>query len=247
MDNNVLSIIIPAYNEERTLEQLVNKVLAISLPHGFTKEIIIVNDCSKDKTGVIVNQLASEHVEIKALHNEKNSGKSRTVKNGILKSTGAYVVIQDADLEYEPEELPLLLDYLITHNYDVVYGDRFGKKNKVIYLQNYIGNKGLSFISNVFTYPRIKTWIPDMETCYKMIKGDVIRELAQGFTATSNFGFEPEVTAKLSKYKLNGKHLKLGIYPISYYPRSIAEGKHMKAFEDGMKALKEVLIYNLTH
>lgn len=240
-----LSIVIPAYNEEKTLEELVGRVVNILLPENFQKEIIIVNDGSKDRTREIMQNLAAKDPEIQAIQNERNMGKSQTVRNGLLKTTGEYVVIQDADLEYEPNEIPQLLHLMIDKDLDVVYGNRFGKKNKVIYWQNYLGNKFVTAVSNIFTYPRLKTWIPDMEVCYKLMKGDVIRDIAQNIESKSNFGLEPEITAKLSKYKLNGKHLKFGIVPISYFPRSIAEGKKMKAFEDGFKAIKEILLYNI--
>lgn len=240
-----LSLVIPVYNEEKTLEILVQKVLAVAFPQNISKEIILVNDGSKDKSGDIMDQLAKKYPEIKSYHNQNNAGKTQTVKNGISYTTGNYVVIQDADLEYEPKELIDLLNLMFEKDLDVVYGNRFGKKNKVVYWQNYIGNKALSFFSNIFTYPRIKVYIPDMEVCYKMIKGNVARELGATISSTSKFGLEPEITAKLSKYKLNGKHLKFGIVPISYYPRTIAEGKKMSAFSDGLKALKEIIQYNL--
>jgi glycosyltransferase involved in cell wall biosynthesis len=241
-----LSIIIPAYNEEKTLLTIIEKVLNFKLPNNIEKEILILNDASKDKTPEIIDQLAKKHKEIKAIHNEKNLGKSQTVRKGILESTGDLIVIQDADLEYEPEEISLLVEKLQEENLDVVYGNRFGKKNKVIYIQNFLGNKFLSLISNIFTYLRIRKWIPDMEVCYKLINGEVARELAQNLTAKSNFGFEPEITAKLSRYKkAKGSHLKFGIVPISYHPRTIEEGKKMKAISDGFKALKEIITYNL--
>jgi len=240
-----LSIVIPAYNEEKTLEELVNKVLQVQLPYNYSKEIVIVNDGSKDNSWQVMLKLSANHKEIKSIQNEKNVGKTQTVRNGILKSTGDFVVIQDADLEYEPTEISEILKKAVDENLDVVYGNRFGKKNKVIYVQNYIGNKMLSAFSNLFTFPRLRTWIPDMEVCYKLIKGEVIRDIAKGIRATSNFGFEPEVTAKLSRYKLNGKRLKLGIVPISYFPRSIAEGKKMNAIRDGVKAMVEIIKYNL--
>lgn len=240
-----LSIVIPVYNEEKTLEELVNKVLQVQLPHDFNKEIVIVNDGSKDDSWQIMLKLAANHKEIKSIQNEKNLGKTQTVKNGILKSTGDFVVIQDADLEYDPNEISDILDLAVSKDLDVVYGNRFGKKNKVIYVQNYIGNKLLSAFSNLFTFFRFRTWIPDMEVCYKLVKGEVFREIAKGITAKSNFGFEPEITAKLSRYKLNGKRLKLGIVSISYYPRSIAEGKKMNAIKDGYKAMLEIIKYNL--
>src|SRR5690606_2854949 len=240
-----ISIIIPVYNEEKTLEELVKKVLSFKLPQEFQKEIVIVNDGSKDKSWEIMQKLEKENPEIKAISNEKNIGKTQTVRNGILETTGDFVVIQDADLEYIPSEISDLLDLALEKDLDVVYGNRFGKKNDVIYWQNYFGNKLLSFISNIFTYPRIKTWIPDMEVCYKLIKGNIVREIAQTIESKSNFGFEPEITAKLSKYKRDGKHLAFGIVPISYYPRTIADGKKMKAVKDGIRALGEIVKFNI--
>ena len=240
-----LSIIIPVYNEEKTLEELVNKVLSIRLPNDFEKEVILVNDGSKDTSWEIIQKLVEKNKEVFGIQNDRNMGKTQTVKNGIIKSTGDYIVIQDADLEYDPNELVDLLNLARSENLDVVYGNRFGKKNKVIYLKNYIGNKTLSFISNLFTYPRLKVQIPDMEVCYKLINGDIAREIAQTIESKSNFGFEPEITAKLSKYKKDGNHLTIGILPISYYPRSIEDGKKMKAIEDGFKALKEIIKFNL--
>ncbi|MFS8130972.1 MAG: glycosyltransferase family 2 protein [Candidatus Dojkabacteria bacterium] len=240
-----LSIVIPVYNEEKTLEELVNKVLQVQLPYNFKKEIIIVNDGSKDNSWQIMLKLSANHKEIKSIQNATNLGKTPTVKNGLLKTTGDVVVIQDADLEYEPNEIVDLLKLFVDKELDVVYGNRFGKKNKVIYWQNYFGNKVLTVLSNLFTYPRFKRWIPDMEVCYKLVRGDVIREVAKDIQTTSNFGFEPEVTAKLSKYKIDSKRLKLGIVPISYNPRSIAEGKKMNAIRDGFKAMIEIIKYNI--
>lgn len=240
-----LSIVVPIYNEEKTLEELVLKVLKVEFPSEIETEIILVNDGSKDSSWEIIQRLENEHKEIRGIQNEHNMGKSQTVKHGILESTGDFVVIQDADLEYEPNELVDQVKIMLEGNVDVVYGNRFGKKNKVIYMQNYIGNKTLSLISNIFTFPRIGIYIPDMEVCYKMVIGSIIREVAQAIESKSNFGFEPEITAKLSRYKKDGKHLKFAIVPISYYPRSIAEGKKMKAVEDGLKALKEIIKFNL--
>ncbi|MEO6729262.1 MAG: glycosyltransferase family 2 protein [Candidatus Dojkabacteria bacterium] len=241
-----LSFVIPVYNEEKTLEELVNKVLAVRLPYNYSKELILVNDGSKDNSWQIMLKLSANYKEIKSIQNDKNLGKTQTVRNGILKSTGDFVVIQDADLEYDPNEISEILKLALDKQLDAVYGNRFGKKNKVIYWQNYFGNKLLTAFSNLFTFFRFWVWIPDMEVCYKLVNGDVFREIAKDITATSNFGFEPEVTAKLSKYKLNGKRLKLGIVPISYFPRSIAEGKKMNAIRDGFKAMIEIIKYNLS-
>lgn len=241
-----LSVVIPAYNEENTLEAIVDKLFTVEFPEYIKLEVIIVDDCSVDKTPFVISKLIERHSEnLRTIRNEANLGKSRTVAKGILATTGDYVVIQDADLEYDPHDIATMFAKLLTEKLDVVYGNRFGKDNKVIYIQNYLGNKLLSFISNIFTYPRLRTWIPDMEVCYKLIRGDVMRDIAKTLTATSNFGFEPEVTARLAKYRVDGQRLKLGIVPISYNPRTIAEGKKMKAFSDGFKALKEIINYNL--
>lgn len=241
-----VSIIIPAYNEERFISTLLDKVIDVNFGKNVEKEIIVINDASKDKTQSIVEEKSKKIKTLKLLNNKKNLGKSQTVRNGILASTGDYVVIQDADLEYEPEELIDLFKLIQKKNLDVVYGNRFGKKNEIIYYQNYFGNKFLSFISNIFTYSRIKVWIPDMEVCYKMANGEIFRELAKDIKSTSNFGFEPEITAKLSRYKKkDGSRLKFGIVPITYNARTIQQGKKMKAFKDGFKALKEILVYNL--
>lgn len=236
----------PVYNEEKTLEQIVNRVLEVKFPYKISRELIIVNDCSKDNSASILSQLQSKHKEIKVLTNEKNLGKSQSVKKGILETTGDFVVIQDADLEYDPKDVSTLIKTAVDENLDAVYGNRFNKDNKiVIYWKNYIGNRALSMFSNLFTYFRFKVSIPDMEVCYKLVKGDIFRNIASTLVSKSMFGFEPEVTAKLSKYKVNGKHIKLKVLPISYFPRTIEEGKKMKAFQDGAKALIEILKFNI--
>lgn len=240
-----ISIIIPIWNEEKTLEKLVKKVLNVKFEQKLTREIILVNDGSTDSSGQIIDKLAKKYDVIRGFHNEKNSGKTQTVKNGIAKSTGDLVIIQDADFEYEPNEIKTLVNTYFDQNLDVVYGNRFGKKNKVIYWKNYIGNRFLSLVSNLFTYPRIRVAIPDMEVCYKLIRGDVAREIGKTIKSKSSFGLEPEITAKLSRYKIEGRRLKFGIVPISYNARTIEEGKKMHAFRDGMKALFEILKYNI--
>lgn len=240
-----LSIIIPVYNESRTLQELVEKVLELELPNKIAKEIIIVDDGSSDASGEIMTDMAKKYKEIKIIKNAKNLGKSQTVKNGIAASTGDFVIIQDADLEYLPSEIADLLKIAIESDLDVVYGNRFGKNNKVIYWQNYLGNCFLSFLTNLFTFLRIKIYIPDIEVCYKLIKGDIARKIGKSIESTSSFGFEPEVTAKLSKYKKNGLHLKFGIVPVSYFPRTVKDGKKIKLFKDGLRAILEIVKFNL--
>jgi len=242
---NKLSIIIPVWNEEKTLAQLVEKVILVNFPHVDEREIIIINDGSKDKSWEIMQDLDKKYDFVHAFTNPKNSGKSQSVKNGILKSTGDLLVVQDADFEYEPNELKDLINLLVTKDLDVVYGNRFGKKNKTGYIQNYFGNIFLSIFSNVFTFPRLRKWIPDMEVCYKLMKGEIAREIGEKIESTSLFGLEPEVTARLAKYRKDGKHLKFGIVAISYFPRSKAEGKKMNAFKNGIEALKEIVKFNL--
>jgi glycosyltransferase involved in cell wall biosynthesis len=240
-----LSLVIPVYNEGKTLEKLVSKVLAVELPVKMAKELILVDDGSKDNSREIMTSLEKEHPEIRIFFNSKNMGKSQTVKKGLKKTTGDFVIIQDADLEYEPDEIGDLISLMHENSLDVVYGNRFGKKNRVIYLHNYIGNKFLSFISNIFTYPRIRVWIPDLEVCYKLMRGDIARKIGRQLVSTSRFGLEPEITARLSKYKKNGKHLKFGVVPITYNARTISEGKSMNAFKDGTKALWEIVYFNI--
>lgn len=238
-----LSIIVPVYNEEKTLPQILDLILQQKWDSDI--EVILVDDGSKDRSPEIGREYASKNSNIRWFANEKNLGKSRTVKRGILESNGKYVVIQDADLEYEVNELVEIFKEIQEKDLDVIYGNRFGKKNKIIYMHNFIGNHMVSMFSNLFTYPKIRVYLPDMEVCYKMAKGDVYREIAATIISKSNFGFEPEVTAKFAKYILDGKHLKFGVHPIHYHARSLEEGKKMKAFRDGVKAMYEILKFNL--
>lgn len=234
----------PAYNEANTLHLIVERIFALDF--GLDIELIIVNDGSKDTTWEIITKLASENKQIIGVQNAKNMGKSQTVKAGITHTTGDLVVIQDADLEYEPRDLLKFVEKFQTSDIDLIYGNRFGKENKVIYWQNWFGNRFLSLVSSVFTGPKAGIWTQDMEVCYKMSKGEIFREIGKTITSTSNFGLEPEMTAKFAKYKLNGNRLKFAQIPISYFPRSIAEGKKMHAVRDGLKALWEILKFNLS-
>ena len=147
-------------------------------------------------------------------------------------------------MEYEPEDLSHMLDWALSKDLDVVYGDRFGGDNGLLYLSFFVGNKFVSFVSNLFTFPRIKKWIPDMEVCYKLVRGSVIRKIAPNISATSSFGLEPEITARLAKYRLKDKHLKWGVIPVRYYPRTIEQGKKIR-YTDGIKAILEIIKYNL--
>ena len=241
-----ISLVMPVYNEEKTLAMILDKVLNIKW--GVSLEMIIVNDCSTDSSFKIMQSYQKRFKQIKILSNHKNIGKSQTVKRGIISSTGDLVAIQDSDLEYDPNDLLKILKLFHKKDIDAVYGNRFGRNNKIIYYSNWFGNRSLSMLSSLFTYLRARMWTSDMETGYKVIKGFIFRDIAKTIDAKTSFGFEPEVTAKLSKYKIKeegNRHIKFLQFPINYYPRTIAEGKKMKGLSDGIKALGEILRYNL--
>lgn len=231
-----LSIIMPCYNEKATVEKIIDEVQSAKL--GSTeKEIIMVDDGSKDGTRDILRRLAKEHDNIKLVFQKVNQGKGAALKKGILESTGDVVVIQDADLEYDPKEYKRLLYPIERGHADVVYGSRFigGEPHRIIYYRNQVANKFLTMLSNLFTGLNLT----DMETCYKMFRGDLIRGLARNLKA-QRFGFEPEVTARVAKS--GARVYEVGI---SYYGRSKEEGKKI-GMKDGLKAIWEILYFNTT-
>jgi glycosyltransferase involved in cell wall biosynthesis len=230
--NQKLSIIIPAYNEEMTIKTLVERVLSVDLS-GISKEIIIVNDCSRDKTGKIIDELASEHPEtVRASHHRVNQGKGAALRTGFAMATGDWVIIQDADLEYNPNEYPLLLAPMLQGHADVVYGSRFlgTGAHRVVYYWHYIGNRFLTTLSNMFTNINLT----DMETCYKLFKREIVQKI---MIQESRFGFEPEITAKVA-------NLKCVVYEvgISYYGRTYNEGKKI-GWKDGFRAIWCIIKY----
>jgi glycosyltransferase involved in cell wall biosynthesis len=231
-----LSVVMPCYNEKDTVEKILKEVLAVDL--GATdKEIIIVDDGSKDGTRDILAGLARKNKKIKLIFQEINQGKGAALKRGILESTGDVVVIQDADLEYDPAEYPRLLYPIERGHADVVYGSRFigGQPHRIIYYRNQVANKFLTGFSNLLTGLNLT----DMETCYKMFRGDLVRGLARHLKA-KRFGFEPEITARVAKSK--APVYEIGI---SYYGRSKEEGKKI-GVKDGIKALWEIVYFNTT-
>ena len=237
MPQEKLSVIIPAYNEAATIHLILNKVLAVTLINDIQKEIIIVNDCSTDKTESVINEFISNNRGCNiVLHNQEyNQGKGAALHKGISLATGEYLVIQDADLEYDPQEYNILLRPVIDGFADVVYGSRFvdGKPHRILFFWHTIGNNFLTFLSNIFTNLNLS----DMETCYKLFKTNIIQNIK---LKEKRFGFEPEVTAKISRVP------KIRIYEvgISYYGRTYEEGKKI-GWKDGFRALWCILKYNL--
>jgi len=231
----VLSIVIPAYNEAATIHLILDKVRDCRLPDGWTKELIVVNDCSKDGTEEAIERYASANPSLPLTYrkHEVNKGKGAALHTGIAMATGDYVIIQDADLEYDPNEYLALLQPVIDGHADVVFGSRFmgGNAHRILFFWHSIGNKFLTFLSNMFTNLNLT----DMETCYKLFRRDLIQSLN---LRENRFGFEPEVTAKISRIP------KVRIYEvgISYYGRTFEEGKKI-GWKDGVRAIYCILKY----
>lgn len=229
-EKKCLSVVMPAYNEEATLAQIVKLIMRI--PHLL--ELVIVDDFSSDNTPAIAQTLAAQDERIRYIRQPKNGGKTEALKAGFAATSGEIVIVQDADLEYDPTEIADVIAPILDGNADVVYGSRFmvKKATRVLYFYHYVANKGLTFLSNILTNLNMT----DVETCYKAFRGEIIRNM---IITSSGFGFEIEVTAKVAK-------LKCAIYevPISYYGRTYEEGKKI-GFKDGLAALWYILKFNL--
>ncbi len=232
-----LSIVIPAYNEERSILQILERIRAVVLLDGMTKEILIVNDCSTDQTEAIILTYQKEHPELNICYSKQthNQGKGAALHAGIKAATGDYLIIQDADLEYNPEEYNLLLQPCLDGFADIVYGSRFvgGKPHRILFYWHSRGNRWLTGLSNIFTNLNLT----DMETCYKLFRTDLIQQLD---LQEKRFGFEPEVTAKISRLP----DIRIYEVGISYYGRSYEEGKKI-GWRDGFRAIYCILKYNL--
>ena len=232
-----LSIIIPAYNEARTIHLILDKVKAVKLVNDIAKEVIIVNDCSTDDTEQAIQSYiaANPELNIQYLKHEVNKGKGAALHTGISSATGEYLVIQDADLEYDPEEYNDLLKPVLSGFADVVFGSRFmgGNPHRVLFFWHTIGNRFLTTLSNANSNLNLT----DMETCYKLFDTKMVQSLS---LREKRFGFEPEVTAKISRVA-NVRIYEVGI---SYYGRTYAEGKKI-GWKDGFRAIYCIVKYGL--
>jgi len=236
MNLKTLSIVIPAYNEANTIHLILDKVASVQLINQVEKEVIIVNDCSTDHTeDAILKYIDKSDLNIQYYKHDYNQGKGAALHTGISKASGEYLIIQDADLEYDPGEYNDLLKPVIQGHADVVYGSRFMGSNphRILFFWHTIGNKFLTFLSNLFTNLNLT----DMETCYKLFDTKIIQSIK---LKEKRFGFEPEVTAKISRVP------KIRIYEvgISYYGRTFEEGKKI-GWKDGFRAMYCILKYNL--
>ena len=237
MDLKILSIIIPCYNEGPSIYKILDKIKAVTLINAIEKEIIIVNDFSSDNTVESIQNYIQNNQELNIVfeQHKKNLGKGAGLHTGIKIASGDIIVIQDADLEYDPEEYNILLKPILEGVADVVYGSRFigGKPHRILFFWHSIGNKFLTFLSNMMTNLNLT----DMETCYKMFRADILKSIQ---LKEKRFGFEPEVTAKISKIP------KIRIYEIgiSYYGRTFEEGKKI-GWKDGFRAIYCILKYGV--
>ncbi len=232
-----LSVIIPVYNESRTICLLLDRMKNVRLTNGIEQEILIINDCSTDDTGEIVQQYIGENAHLNILYaqHDVNLGKGAALHTGIKMATGEFLIIQDADLEYDPHEYNDLLKPVLMGFADVVYGSRFvgSKPHRILFFWHSIGNKFLTFLSNMFTNLNLT----DMETCYKLFRTDIIKNMT---LREKRFGFEPEITAKIARIP----NIRIYEVGISYYGRTYEDGKKI-GWRDGFRAMYCIIKYGL--
>ena len=231
-----LSIVVPVYNEEKTIISILDLVedALKDLTCIDSYELVIIDDCSSDNSKAVLEKLIEKKQNYRLLSHDINSGKGAAIRTAISQTTGDIVLIQDADLEYDPRDYSTLLAPLVSGKADVVYGSRFkGEVTRVLYFWHYMGNRFLTFLSNMFTNLNLT----DMETCYKVFRGDIIRNM---ILTSNRFGIEPEITAKLAKLK----EIKIYEVPISYFGRTYDEGKKIN-WKDGVSALVSIVKFNL--
>lgn len=237
----VLSVVIPVYNEMKTLREVLRRVRAVP---NIRKQIILIDDCSTDGTRDLLRELAKSEPDLTVLYHDVNQGKGAALRTGFAKATGDLVIVQDADLEYDPAEYPRLLQPIVEGKADVVFGSRFiGESHRVLYYWHSVANWGLTLLSNMFTNLNLT----DMEVCYKVFR----REVIQGIELKSNrFGFEPEVTAKVASFRFppegkdkKGRRCRIYELPVSYDGRSFEEGKKIRPIKDGFQALYCIIRY----
>jgi len=233
----ILSVVIPAYNEEKTIHKILSKVAKVDMPIAWQIEMVVINDCSKDNTESAVRhwKLENPQVNLQYFSHDVNRGKGAAIHTGINHAKGDYIIIQDADLEYDPDEYPLLLKPVLMGMADVVFGSRFtgNQPHRILFYWHSIGNKFLTTLSNMFTNLNLT----DMETCYKLFRADLLKALT---LREKRFGFEPEVTAKIARVK----GVRIYEVGISYYGRTYEEGKKI-GWKDGFRAIWCILKYGL--